>query len=108
MRYCGEYHDAETGFICLRARYYDPTIGRFINEDPIRDGLNWYAYCNNDPVNFVDSSGLIVTEWDIEHLSTDELEELNIFTIEYQIAKSTGDQIGMNVACEKAEKFMIM
>ncbi|MBR5552700.1 MAG: RHS repeat-associated core domain-containing protein, partial [Clostridia bacterium] len=58
MGYTGEYHDAETGFIYLRARYYSPAIGRFINEDPIRDGLNWYVYCNNNPVNFVDPTGL--------------------------------------------------
>lgn len=56
--YAGQYHDVETGFIYLRGRYYNPATGRFINEDPIRDGLNWYTYCNNDPINFVDSSGL--------------------------------------------------
>ncbi len=56
--YCGEYYDAETGFIYLRNRYYDPTIGRFITEDPIKDGLNWYVYCGNNPVNFVDPLGL--------------------------------------------------
>ena len=50
MGYNGEYHDAETGFIYLRARYYDPETGRFICEDPIKDGLNWYAYCGNNPV----------------------------------------------------------
>ena len=58
FRYCGEYYDAETGFTYLRARYYDPTTGRFISEDPIRDGLNWYAYCENNPVMFVDPWGL--------------------------------------------------
>ena len=44
FRYCGEYYDSESGTIYLRARYYDPTIGRFIsrdsfagkNEDPLR------------------------------------------------------------------------
>ena len=56
--YCGEYQDAETGFIYLRNRYYDPTIARFITEDPIMDGLNWYAYCNGNPVTFVDPWGL--------------------------------------------------
>ena len=56
--YCGEYRDSESGFIYLRNRYYDPSIGRFISEDPIKDGLNWYAYCENDPVNFVDPLGL--------------------------------------------------
>ncbi|MBQ9985817.1 MAG: hypothetical protein IJP38_05870 [Oscillospiraceae bacterium] len=60
FRYCGEYYDEETGFIYLRARYYDPTIGRFTTEDPIRDGLNWYVYCENNPVNRIDPSGLQV------------------------------------------------
>lgn len=44
LRYCGEYQDYESGLVYLRTRYYSPEIGRFINEDPIRDGLNWYAY----------------------------------------------------------------
>ncbi len=42
----------------LRARYYDSSIRRFITEDPIKDGLNWYAYAGNNPVMFVDPSGL--------------------------------------------------
>jgi RHS repeat-associated core domain len=33
FRYCGEYYDAETGTIYLRARYYSPTTGRFISRD---------------------------------------------------------------------------
>jgi len=56
--YRGEYSDAESGLIYLRARMYDPSTGRFINEDPIRDGLNWYVYCGNNPVMFVDPWGL--------------------------------------------------
>ncbi len=58
FRYCGEYQDKESGLIYLRNRYYDPTVGRFINEDPIKDGTNWYAYANNNPVMFVDPLGL--------------------------------------------------
>ena len=58
FRYSGEYYDAETGFIYLRARYYDPSIGRFTAEDPIRDGTNWYVYCNNNPVMYIDPWGL--------------------------------------------------
>ena len=58
FRYCGEYFDKETGTIYLRARYYDPQTGRFSSEDPIRDGLNWYTYCNNNPIMYVDPSGL--------------------------------------------------
>ncbi len=59
FRYCGEYTDTESGLIYLRNRYYDPSIGRFITEDPIRDGSNWYIYCDNNPVMYVDPSGLI-------------------------------------------------
>ena len=58
FRYCGEYFDTETGNIYLRARYYDPSVGRFISEDPIRDGFNWYSYCFNNPINFIDPNGL--------------------------------------------------
>ena len=56
--YCGEYTDEETGLIYLRNRYYSPSIGRFITEDPIKDGFNWYVYCGNNPVMFVDFWGL--------------------------------------------------
>lgn len=58
FRYCGEYTDLETNLIYLRNRYYDPSVGRFISEDPIRDGLNWYVYCGNNPLRYVDPSGL--------------------------------------------------
>ena len=58
IRYSGEYLDEESGLIYLRARYYDPSVGRFISEDPIRDGMNWYAYCGNSPVNFYDCNGM--------------------------------------------------
>ena len=59
FRYCGEYYDTETGFIYLRARYYDPTLGRFISEDPARDEINWYIYSGNNPIMFIDPSGNI-------------------------------------------------
>ena len=59
FRYCGEYLDFETNTYYLRARYYDPGIGRFTSEDPIGAGLNYYTYCYNNPVLFIDPSGLI-------------------------------------------------
>ena len=44
FRYAGEYFDTETDLIYLRNRYYNSSNGRFITEDPIKDGLNWYVY----------------------------------------------------------------
>ena len=58
FRYCGEYFDDETGFVYLRNRYYDTKTRRFIQEDPARDELNWYAYCENNPVKYIDPWGL--------------------------------------------------
>ena len=58
FRYCGEYYDKETKTIYLRARYYDSAQGRFTQEDPIRDGYNWYSYCDGNPVNCIDPTGL--------------------------------------------------
>ncbi len=58
FRYCAEYFDTETQSYYLRARNYNPSNGRFTQVDPIKDGLNWYVYCNNNPLKYVDPSGL--------------------------------------------------
>ena len=68
-RYCGEYVDSESGLIYLRNRFYDPKLGRFMSEDPAKSGLNWYVYCENNPLKFVDPSGLVAGE----HFATLEL-----------------------------------
>jgi len=61
FRYTGRRLDAETGLYYYRARYYSPSIGRFLQTDPIGygDGLNWYAYVGNDPLNNVDYTGAL-------------------------------------------------
>lgn len=46
------------GLINMRARYYNPLTMRFINSDPARDGLNWYAYASGNPINLADPTGL--------------------------------------------------
>ena len=61
--YTGGIYDEETGLYYLNARYYDPAIGRFISQDTYRGEMNdpgqWhlYAYCANNPINYVDPSG---------------------------------------------------
>ena len=63
FRYRGYVYDTETGFYYLQSRYYDPEIGRFINADgqinqqESISGYNLFAYCNNDPINMIDSDG---------------------------------------------------
>jgi len=61
QKFCGSLgHSTEPdtgGLIYMRARWMDPVTGRFISEDPAGDGDNWFAYCANNPVNRVDSTG---------------------------------------------------
>jgi len=53
----GHVTDSETGLVYMRARYYDPSVGRFVSQDPRRDGCNWFIYCQNNPTNGIDFDG---------------------------------------------------
>ena len=63
LRYRSYVYDHETGLYYLQSRYYDPELGRFINADVYAStgqgliGNNMFAYCNNDPVGYLDSTG---------------------------------------------------
>ena len=58
FKYTGEQFDSVTQQYYLRARFYNPALARFMQEDTYRgDGLNLYAYCANNPVRYVDPSG---------------------------------------------------
>ena len=56
--YAGKQSDAAAALYDYGFRDYEPRVARFTTQDPIRDGANWYAYCNGDAVNFVDLWGL--------------------------------------------------
>lgn len=59
FRYTAREFDTETNLYYYRARYYDPTTGRFLSEDPARfgAGINLYAYIGNSATNRTDPSG---------------------------------------------------
>src|ERR1041385_2561839 len=59
FQYTGREFDNEDALYFYRARYYDSTSGRFLNEDPLAffAGTNFYRYVYNDPISFTDPSG---------------------------------------------------
>ena len=73
LTYRGYIYDRETGFYYLQSRYYDPSVGRFLNADDVRylgigsvsSGWNLYAYCYNSPTNYSDPSGNIAAVDDV-------------------------------------------
>jgi RHS repeat-associated protein len=57
--YAGAFTDAESGFLYMRARYYDPATAQFISADPLTGMTRQpYAYCEDSPLNRVDPTGL--------------------------------------------------
>lgn len=65
LRYRGYVYDYETGLYYLQSRYYNPQFCRFLSADTFVStgqgilGYNMFAYCNNNPVNLIDSSGAL-------------------------------------------------
>lgn len=93
FKYAGEVYDSETGLYYLRARYYDPQMGRFINEDSYEGqvnnplSLNLYTYCFNNPIIYVDPTGHYWKKSDSKFSSTVQAELLKL-TLAWNLADS--------------------
>ena len=107
FRYCGEYYDISSGTYYLRARYYDPTTGRFSGEDTYRGqatdplSLNLYTYCSNNPIKYTDPMG----HWQKgdRNLANWAKSLIVTATRQYNIAKANNDTAGMAQPHEHAE-----
>jgi RHS repeat-associated protein len=64
LGYTGKPYETVTGMYNYGYRDYKAELGRFTTEDPVRDGANWFAYVDNDPVNYIDLWGLWIKNAD--------------------------------------------
>ncbi|MBP3554250.1 MAG: RHS repeat-associated core domain-containing protein [Clostridia bacterium] len=90
----------ESGNIYLRARYYNADLGRFTQEDPIRDGRNWYSYCDSNPVVRIDRTGQAwETFWDISSLCCSIVEVIDNPKDPMNWLGTVGDLVDVLVPC---------
>ncbi len=76
-RYTGKDFDEDAGLYYFNARWYDAELGRFVSEDPVKDGTNWYAYVGNRPIVATDPSGLRIDDY--ESLTDNEKEKVKTY-----------------------------
>jgi RHS repeat-associated protein len=66
LGFAGEQMDTESLLVYLRARYMDPTTGRFLSADPVRGSQSWpatqnrYSYAVNNPQRYTDPTGMSI------------------------------------------------
>lgn len=83
-RFPGQYVDPETGLYYNYFRDYDPSIGRYIESDPIglEGGVNTYAYVSGNPIKYYDPSGLV----EVGNCN------INIYTGKWSCSATVGDE----------------
>ena len=82
--------DSDSNFELLGHRYYSTATGRFLSQDPIKDGDNWYCYVENNPLGRVDPSGETLAPNNYDGTSKGLLGEIEDFL------ENIADQAGEN------------
>jgi len=87
----GRRYDYETGLYYFRNRYYDPIMGRFLSTDPLgyKDSMNLYQAFNNNPVNFTDPMGEVISSNTLNYWGNSE-DAYNYIRYNYGLYLSTG------------------
>lgn len=102
FRYSSEYWDSKSNLIYLSARWYDPSTGRFLEEDTFEGelknplSLNLYTYAHNDPIAYSDPTGNFAFLVPIAiYVGKVAIKTAVDVSIDYAISKSTGTKFSV-------------
>jgi RHS repeat-associated protein len=98
LRFSGQYYDAETGLHYNWHRYYDPSMGQYIEADPagLAAGTNLYAYSGGNPLTFVDPTGLKLCRVTLPGLGNTSLDDSFIPSVQKWIKLNEAAGIDVN------------
>ncbi len=92
--FTGHMLEDDEGLYYCHARWYDSTVGRFLQADPVLDGFNRYAYCGNNPICYCDPSGMY--DW-----GSNTIQEGDTLS---QIAKDCNAKYGTNYTADDLQR----
>jgi len=82
--FTGHSFDIVLNIYFAQSRFYDAQNRQWTSRDPVKDGLNWYRYCNNNPKTFVDPTGLVAVIYDHDA-------KQYVYTENYEVARQHND-----------------
>ena len=105
----GHQTDDSTGLVYMRARYYDSNTGRFVSEDPGREGSNWFTYGAGNPVNNIDANGRNVMDVIFVFMTVTfglvvAFELFTYITAKNQVIANLASQSAIRAICARAEQ----
>jgi len=107
--YTGYAYDQVLGVYYAQARMYDASDRRFMAVDPLKGSvanpqtMAQYTYCLNNPIRFIDPTGLAVSQVDQANLTAQQQKEIEAYQAQYQAAAAKNDLAGMAAAHQGAE-----
>ena len=101
--FTGKFFDKDIGLYYFNARWYDAETGKFVTQDPARDGGNWWNYCCSNPVTYIDPDGMKINnltddQWEqVKNTKDNLVSNLNILVVRIQDANYDVEKLDSSI-----------